>query len=420
MNAQYSSDGLDRPSFLKCYWLGLVLSAMLAGFVVFLSVCVLTATGYGLIGIATIALTGGPPLLIALLVAWVYYMIRARGRTPALLHAAMFIPTALALCIVPVAKEIRHDDQDRFSSAHPDIEEVHVNLSGRDVWLSTGSYARTMSNSRPSETMRAATAQFVSFRRSAVQKEIDEGSFPYDGARLRQGIGTYPPDLGEESGGSPPHGPLLPLVRMPYPDLSSLLPFAPENELLVYQYFHYPDRVEVAPTLARFAGATSDSLQDKVHGLVLFNIAISNQQPLTLVRMEVDGQTLALSDDEAVDSDMQCRYGNLAVGEAWVNIDRPLHLRWQTLADPQRWHEATVSVPAFRRVSSASGRTGWPQVLLYFLGNDQVAAERFVEIRLPGDKLAVRATGMPSEVQANTMCGSAKDRYDLNNVTLLP
>jgi hypothetical protein len=264
----------------------------------------------------------------------------------------------------------------------------------------------------------AAPNIFVSFTRYPQQKEIEAGHFPYVGARLRQGIDTYiyAPD---GSGGAYLSAPVLPLVRMPYPNLDSLLRYISEDELLVYQYFHYPDRVEVAPSLAPFAGSTSDFLQDKVRGLVLFNISISNQRPLALVRMEVDGQTLALSHDAAVDRDIQCRYGYWSTGGALVNIDQPLHLRWQTLEDPQHWHNATVSVPAFSHALPAGGHAGWPQALLYFMDNDQVAAERFEEVRLPDDKLALHATGMPRNVASNSVCGSAKDRYNLDAVTLL-
>jgi len=421
MNESESLDDANWTTILGRFWPGIALSAVVAGFFAFLGIAALGSTGYGALGIVYLAIIPGLPLLLALAGTWIHYMVRSRGGVPATVHVAMCLPVVLALMVIPMGMDKKQADQNRFHAAHPPVQEFHVNLSGKDLWLPVGSSALADSGSTPRMPMQAAGHHaIVSFTRYPDFPKIDLRSFPYEGTHLRQDISTYTyaPDGGDS--GASARASVLPLVRFPYPDLRPLLPYESESGLLLYQYFHYQDHVEVVPSLSPFVGSTSDHLEGKVHGLVLFSIAVSRRPEPALVRLEINGQTLVLSPYAYAEAGMRCRMGYLKSSGALVDTDRPLHLRWQTLDEPLRWHEATVRVPAFVRVLPAGGHAGWPQVLLYFLGKDTVIAEHFEEVRFPGDKRALRDTGVPSEVPSDTFCGSAKDRYDPDHVALLP
>lgn len=418
--AMNASSPLDiesaRTGLLKHYGLGVVLSVVLGMFIALLSLAALGAPGYSGLGAIYLAIAGGVPLLIILVMTWICYMIRDRGRLPGRVHALMFLPALIGLGIIPMAMAIEHASHNHFSAEHPSIHELHVNLSGKDLWLAMGATAETESGSSPSMPLEAAGS--VSFTRYPGRDEVKAGRFPYEGARLRQGVDTYVYAPNDEGAGAPKPTSTLPLVRLAYPDLGPLLPYETESSLLLYQYFHYPNHVEMAPSLAGFAGSTGDYLEDKVRGLVLFDVAIHKHPQPVLFRLEINGQTLALG--SPIKPDEHCAWAYMGSAGALVDADKPLRLRWQTLDDPQRWHEATVNTPAFRHAIPAGAHVSWPQVLMYFIGNDKVAAERFEEVRLPGGKLALHATGMPGEVPSDTVCGSASARYNLDTVTLLP
>ena len=90
-----------------------------------------------------------------------------------------------------------------------------------------------------------------------------------------------------------------------------------------------------------------------------------------------------------------------------MDLDAPLRVRWQTLDNPTRWHEASVTVPPFRQAPS-----GWAislsNVLLYFTGEGHVAAERFQLQMIAVAETGLFATGLPAGVPADETCGSAR------------
>ncbi len=407
-----------RPSFGK-YWLGLALSLALTGLLLWIDVSMLSHrdVGYGAIAYMLAAIFIGAPLAVALVITWLIYMARAHGRLPGRVHLLMFVPPLLSLLVIPVGEDIRRADADQFSERHPAIQETHVNLSGRPLWLAPDVNGSTSSGAPPAMPMRPGPwARFVSFTRYPDAQALNAGSFPYDGTRLRDGIDTYSYGTGDAQDQFKAGGRTVPLVRLPYPDIHELTPYESEHVLLVYQYFHYGDRVEVAPGLANMALSTQDALLRNAPHLVKFYM--SNRVAPAIARVEVNGQTLAVGSDGPIEADAQCRYAYTPIGYALLDLGASLKLRWQTLDDPGHWREASLTLPPLR--AEATGvPTSFPSVLLYFTGDGHVAAERFQLLKLDGDRSGLLATGRPAGVPAGETCGSAVDGYNPASGTLL-
>jgi hypothetical protein len=296
------------------------------------------------------------------------------------------------------------------------MHETHVNLSHQPLWLKWAGHASTSSGSGPE--MPIKPGQQVSFTLYPDVEGVESKAFPYDGSRLREGAVTYlafgpAPGHAEERASS---GRDLPLVRLPYPDLRALTRYAPESELLVHQYFHYDDRVEVAPGLKWRMVWADDPLFAKAGALTMFHV--SNRLAPAVARVEVNGQTLELA---SISTDIPCAdmHAYQPAGLALVDPGQPLRVRWQTLDAPGRWREAPVAVPPLR--APARGRDlQLPGVLLYFTSGGQVAVEHFRLLGLPGDQSGLLASGLPAGVPTSETCGSAESRFNMDFVKRLP
>jgi len=401
------------------YWFGMVLSIALALWLGGLSLAtVLTPNlGYGAIGLVMLAIFVGGPLAAALVITWIVYMAKARGSLPGRIHAAMFAPPLLAMCIVPAAMEMESADARRFSDAHPAIHETHVNLSGGPLWLAPDVDGNNASGAPPEMPMEPAPgARFVSLTRYPDKAGVAAGTFPYDGAHLRAGIDTYTYGSSNPEGRSTTNGRTVPLVRSPYPDLHKVGRHVTESWVLVHQYFHYSDHVEMVPSLNLGAASTEDALIGKVGNLVQFHL--SNHVAPVIARLEVNGQNLVLGSNGTIEANTHCNWTYTRAGEALVDVGAPLKLRWQRLDAPGHWHEASVTMPALR-AAPRGAPVSLPSVLLYFTGNGQVAAERFQLFDAGDDRRVLLASGLPASVPADETCGSAMDGFNPETVTLL-
>lgn len=403
------------------YLFGIILSIALAGWLAVLGIIAVTSPtmGWGIVGLLTGAIWVGGPLAILLLIAWCVYMVRDHGQVPARVHALLVLPTLLALLIYPASESIEQERRDQFSAAHPPIAETHVNLSGNDLWIDTWPYASTFSGAGPDMPLSAREPKrFMVFSRYPNPDFSASGAFPYEGARLSEKLEhyTYRP-ASKEAGSS------LPLTRLPYPDLAPFLPILGKSEatMLRYLYFHYPDHVDVAPVLARLAGMTEQRLDaKKVKGLVL--LKAQNYTPGAIARLEINGQTLDIGEralEPIAPRPAVCTEFPRPVGGAFVDLDQPLAIRWQTLDEPGTWHTATLRVPAFRQPRPLDGESTLARVQLYFLPDGTVEGERFVEVRLSREQLGIRPTGMPARAAGYASCGSAFSAFNPQTVRLL-
>ena len=396
------------------YLFGIVVSFLLAGLLAFLGLVFVSADdlGWGAAALLTYALLIGGPLAVTLGLTWLVYVLRDRGRVPGRVHALMIVPTLLAALIVPVHEQGRQNQWQRFGDAHPAIREVHINLSGGEIGLDTRHASSSSGGFESSMSPASAQGRFNRLTRYPSPDAVAEGSFAYDGARLKPDVQHY---VYRAPDGSP--GASLPLQRLPYPEPGPLQAIV-GTELLVHHYFHFGDRVEVAPGVARFAATTEDTVAAaRLPGLVLFSL--ENADDPTIFRAEVNGQTLDLG-GYAVrvrdGNDFRCRgQGHSAV---LADLAHPIRVRWQVLERPGVWQAAQVTVPAFSAASQSDPATALSRVRLYVLPDRQVVAERYREIRR-GDRLSVRTTGLPAQAAAQTVCGGAFSVYNPQTVALL-
>ncbi|CAB3889203.1 hypothetical protein LMG26846_03910 [Achromobacter insuavis] len=389
----------------KNYLFGIIVSFVLAGLLAALGLIAVFSDnfGWGMVALLSYGVLYGGPLAIVLALTWIVYLVRDRGQVPGRIHALLFLPTLLALMIVPVNEEIRQGRSDRFRDANPAIAESHVNFSGRTIWLDYRAASSSSGGGSPyMEPASADNIQFSRFVRYPTANTLAAGDFPYDGARLKADVSVY---AYSSSDGAP--ATTLPLRQLPAPSLDALRPAFRYGDagLLRYQYFHYADHVEVAPGLARFAATTEDEMTAaRIAGLTI--VSLENYTPQTIARLEVNDQTLDLAYAARSLAGQRCdpvRGGSPAM----LDLQQALRVRWQTLEEPARWHEASVTVPAFSAASQADPDKGLMRVRLYVLPDGAVAAERFREIRLRGGELAIRATGLPAAAQPHAACGGA-------------
>lgn len=397
---------------LKRYWFGITLSAALAILLITLSLIALLTPdlGYGVVMLILLAVVVGVPLCFALLVTWLVYKRRASTPLPAKLHAAMFLPTLAAMSVLPIGAGVQDIARRWFSEAHPDIRELHVNFSGRPLWLAAGT-AQTSAGSWPHMPLLSGSeARFADFIRHPQEEDVNQGRFPYTGSRLRESEHSYAyadTDDAERPVTVRPR----PLVLRPYPDLGRLPSDLRESDLLVYQYFHYYDHVDVAPGLARLDTSKLNGLQGRLGNVVSFHL--SDQYPRGLARLEVDGQTLAIGTENERVFEAPCDRRSSFVGSALLDIKMPLAVRWQTLDDPARWHEASVSVPAFQGTTSPAMQASVRNVRLYFLDGGVVAAEQFQTQSLLGGGQRTVSTGVPVGARTDRICDNTnQDNID--------
>ncbi|MFX3543710.1 hypothetical protein [Ralstonia mannitolilytica] len=276
-SADATGKGLRHLS-LKPYRLGITLSAALSILLSTLSLIALLTPNldYGVVMLILVAIVVGVPLSLALLLTWFTYRRRASTPLPAKLHAAMFLPTLAALGVLPIGVGVQDTARRWFSEAHPDIRELHVNFSGRPLWLAVGS-AQTGAGSWPRMPLLSGPeARFAGFIRHPEEDDVNQGRFPYTGSRLRESEHSYAYADTDEAGQPVAVRP-RPLLLRPYPDLGTLRWDLRESDLLVYQYFHYYDHVDVAPGLGRLDASKLDELQGLVGNVVSFYL--SDQYP---------------------------------------------------------------------------------------------------------------------------------------------
>ena len=407
MNSADASEKGLRHLSLKPYWFGITLSAALSILLITLSLIALLTPNldYGVVLLILLAIVIGLPLCLALLSEWFAYRRSASKPLPAKLHAAIFLPTLAAMSVLPIGTGVQDIAREWFSEAHPSIRELHVNFSGRPLWLAVG-IAQTSAGSWPHMPLLSGSeARFAGFIRHPQEEEVNQGRFPYTGSRLRESEHSYAYADTDDAGRPIAVRPRSLLLR-PYPDLGRLPSDLRESDLLVYQYFHYYDHVDVAPGLGRLDASKLDELQGLVGNVVSFYL--SDQYPRGLARLEVDGQTLAIGTDNERVFEAPCDRRSSFVGIALVDIKMPLAVRWQTLDDPARWREASVSVPAFQGTTSPAMQASVRNVRLYFLDGGVVAAEQFQTQSLLGGGQRTVSTGVPVGARTDRICDNTK------------
>lgn len=405
----------------RSYIFGIILSIVLAGWIAIISMSAITdpSLGWGILLLINVASLFGGPLAGLLLIVWLIYMVRDRGRVPARIHALLFLPSLFAIMIYPFSQYLAQRQHDQFRAANPPIAETHVNLSGRELWIDARPYASGYDRTTPSTPLSAGQSErFITFTRYPSSDFVATGAFPYEGERLKEGLAQYEYQTATDNTVTS-----LPMNRLSYPDTTPFHPVLGKNgaSMLRYIYFHYSDHVDVAPALHRLSWLTKKELEEKnLTGLVLLNA--HNYTPHAITRLEINSQTLDIG-EQALKSTpplpQSCTSYTQQLGAAFLDLNQPLDIRWQTLNEPTIWHTATLDVPAFRSVQPIDSESTLLRVKLYFLPDGTVESERFVKVQLPEELIGIRATGMPARAANFASCGSAFNGFDPKVARLL-
>lgn len=354
------------------------------------------------------------PLLITNVLLSLFYLSRkAPGRT----YIWMWAPSLTVLFGQAIVNTVQVEQKQAIEEAHPNIREVHVNLTGQDFWLDPDT--ATNSTDGAAKIPGDAPEKFISFTRyygNYYGKEDKMTS--YDGARLSDSFHNMRIFWGKPESTRPT---ILPVNRSTtFPDVKNLIEHMSfkggESSVIQYGYYHYRDHIDVVP-MVTLSGSQSMDLWGS--GLPLIEFHIANLGNRALARLEIDGQTIDLGSDAFApehSDNMACTSRNFQT-YATSHLSAPLKLRWQFAQANPEWHEASVAVPEFKPSTAPPSHIRTTSVDLYFQADGSVVAERSqIAESLRG--LTLRTTGPALPLQHKPPCGFAPDRYG-SEVTIL-
>ena len=350
-----------------------------------------------------LALFVAAPLLIANVVMTAVYLWR---KAPPRTYVMMWVPPILAMAILPVSEHLAYRKQQDFWAENPSIREMHVNLSGQSLWLDPEEAGDSSGGS--GELAGDKPEQFVPLTRYPGGKDRMSA---YTRARLQETYREMRIFRGHPGNTAPTLMPVSQTTAFPEVEIFRNLPrfMGKEAGIIEYWYYHYPDRVEVVPALS-LSGSHDMDLWGS--GLPVVDFHLANLGNLPIVRLEINGQAIALSDHAffpETTENASCTSRNFSA-HAITGLDQPLKVRWQLGEVSPPWHEATVPVRGFGP-GPAQGRIRSTSVELYFQNDGSVVAEPSQLIDQPGKKLALRIHADAPPLRQAPPCGRVRERY---------
>lgn len=343
-----------------------------------------------------------PLLIVNLVITGVYLWNKAAPRT----YLMMWVPPVLAMGILPVSEYVSARQRDAFWAENPPIREVHVNLSGRSLWLDPDEAGDASGGH--GELAGDKPEQFVPLTRYTGGKDRMSA---YTRGRLQETYREMRIFRGHPGNTAPTLMPVSQTAAFPEVEIFRNLPrfMGKEAGIIEYWYYHYPDRVEVVPALS-LSGSHDMDLWGS--GLPVVDFHLSNLGNLPIVRLEINGQAIALSDHAFFPETTEysgCTSRNFSA-HAITGLDQALKVRWQLGEVSPPWHEATVPVRGFGP-GPAQGRIRSTSVELYFQKDGSVVAEPSQLIDQPGKKLALRIHADAPPLRQAPPCGRVRERY---------
>lgn len=330
---------------------------------------------------------------------------------------------------MPISIEAAEASEDgkAFYIANHHIHEVHINLSGKNIWLDPEITVNDSKWSPDNELRANQPEKFVSVDRYGKDYYGHDRTLAstYSGARLAESFQRIPVYYAPPETNAPI---MMPVVKpSSYPDVSGFLdkfvtfttgtPYAYDAAAVtIYQYYYYADRVEVIPAL-NLAG--SEKLALLKNKIPFVEVHISNLHVRSIARLEINGQAVSHGDSAWKPESLVggCASRNYDV-ELFESVDKPLKVRWQFAQPNPKWHEAIVVVPIFKSEKVSMGSVSSDSILFYFQKNGSVVAEREQVIELGNGQMAVRSVGPEAPLLSTPPCGRASDRWT-DNVTKL-
>lgn len=353
------------------------------------------------LGIALTMFVVVPLLIVNIVLTGVYLWRKAPPRT----YAMMWLPPMLAMAILPISEGVYRMQQEAFYRAHPSIREVHVNLSGHSLWLDPDAAGQSSGGS--GELAGDRPEQFLPLTRYAG---IDKMT-AYAAARLADDFREI--RIFRSHPGETPFTELPVNRPTPFPPvdifLNRLSFKGGEASVIEYWYYHYADHVDVVPAI-NLSGSQGMDLWGS--GLPVVDFHLANLGALPIVRLEIDGQAIALGEQAFFPEGSEkanCSSRNYSA-YAINRLEKPLKVRWQLAEVNPAWHEASVPVSVFGP-APAKGSIRSTSVDLYFQKDGSVVAEASQLIDMPGEKLALRVHSASLPLLQVPPCGRATERY---------
>jgi hypothetical protein len=319
----------------------------------------------------------------------------------------MWLPTVVVLVLGIAYSAATNTLDANYRQEHPSITEVHTNLSGRALWLAPEVDSHKLEPGEARQVWRERTL-----------KDHDDPMTEYAGRRLAPGLKSITIRTGEPNGATATR---VPVAVLPEPDLKALAPLDSDlGPRLTYMYFHYPDRVEIAPAL----DVWRDHLREHptAHTPLVY-IHMHNLAAPAIARLELDGLTVYLQ-EPAKQASPDTTYCKIPHAATINRLAASMKVRWQTVGQAPAWNEAVLTLPTLAPPEPAQGTVRQRAVHLFFLPGGAVAAQLAQDIGLPEEAGQARtASGsypstrnlrlsqaMPS-FTAPMPCGGAAEAY---------
>lgn len=345
----------------------------------------------------------------------IFSIVNIKQHAPPLAYLYLWAPILFAFVVLLLLSGMKDAKKEAYEQSHPNIDELHVNLSGKNLWITeTGAEAALP---YPQE-------QFYGITRYAGGADK---MLAYQGYRLAESYKDMSIYTSETSSANNRTVITLPVIQSKYfPDVSSIISnigtssfgYKPtEASILVYQYFYYSGRVEVVPALTL---AGSDSMDLWATDVPVVSVNVSNYQAQAIARLEIDGQSLSMKYQSGpIKINAANCFGSKLSAPIFNTLNAPLKVRWQFLEPNPAWHEAMVTVPQFPLLKS---KPDWKKretaVYLYILEDGSVASQWQQVVTLKEEKLGIRTTEVSPKLQKPLTCGTAEDNWGDESVRI--
>ena len=352
--------------------------------------------------------------VIFLVALFVVTIVQIKHKAPKRVILFAWAPIGLALAGLLIMNSIAGFKKSAYEAKFPNILEKHINLSGEKILVPMGISGES---AKLNIEMNKNPENIIELTRYRTLYANADPLKMYSASRLAATFTTlrvfFDGSIIENS------QPIRLAVIQPksYPDVSQFIDqlnnptnfYHPtEPDLLVYQYYYYANRVEVAPALMLSGSANMDLWGT---GIPIFKVNINNLTSQSIIRLEVNGQALALGSNSWQSSNTQGNCNNYSPNLI-SKLDAPLQVRWQFAEANPKWHEASVVVPKLNAVkSSPDWKEREKNVYLYFQKNGVVAAQLLQVVVLKNEKIGIRTSEILPTLKSVGPCGTADDGW---------
>ena len=305
-----------------------------------------------------------PVVLILLVANLILTVVYVKKLAPFYAYILAWGPVLL----IPLVFNHYNDKAEDYRLAHPNIQEVHINLTGKTIKIDPDIFPDF--DGRKSTLKGKEPENFISFVR--YHGDAKDPMPDYDGTYLAETFKSMKVRYGTVEKSTTV---MLPVIHpATYPDVSKFIgkiDYKPTvAALLEYRYYYYSDRVEIATAL-QWSSLVEDAMTKSHINHTKF--ALASLQSIPIVRLEIEGQEISLHRGIPTEKYNPCcdRY----TVDAIVNqTDAPMKIRWQLAEINPKWHESQVQKPISLTLPFKGGEYAHAAEL-YFSKDGSVFAE---------------------------------------------